>query len=184
MYLDLTDVLRDPGVIVEKKLDIPAGILDEWELTEPATGFVRASNARRSIVVRGKAKTAVKMECGRCLREYVQPLEFDLDITVPMSHFNAFLGASAVEADENDDGDELTRDDINALFQEHALDVSELVRQAIVLAAPIQPLCSADCAGLPETEVFTDFKSDPRWAALEKLNASRNATQLNAKDAN
>ncbi len=180
MYLDLTDVLRDPGVVVEKKLDIPAGVLDEWELTEPAKGFVRASNARRNIVVRGKAKTTVLMECGRCLREYSQPLEFDLDITVPMSHFNVFLGASAVEADENDDGDELTRDDVIALFKEHSLDVSELVRQAIVLAAPIQPLCNADCAGLPEAKGLTDLKSDPRWAALEKLSAA----QASAKNAN
>lgn len=184
MYLDLTDVLRDPGVVVEKKLDIPAGTIDEWELTEPALGFVRASNARRNIVVRGKAVTSVKMECGRCLGEYCQPLEFDLDITVPMSHFNAFLGASAVEADENDDGDELTRDDIDALFQEHALDVSELVRQAIVLAAPIQPLCSESCEGLPEAKGFSDLKSDPRWAALEKLNATTNAIQPNVNKAN
>lgn len=175
MYLDLTDVLRDSGTSVEKPIDIAAGtVLDEWELTESVEGWVRASNARRNIVVRGKAKTAVKMECSRCLCEYSQPLEFDLDITVPISHFNTFLGAAAVEEDENDDGDELTRDDINALFQEHSLDVSELVRQAIVLAAPIQPLCSPDCPGLPEAKGYNDTKSDPRWAALEQLNEKSN----------
>ncbi|HEX8464520.1 MAG TPA: DUF177 domain-containing protein [Abditibacterium sp.] len=171
MYLDLTDVLRDSGAAVEKPLDIPAGtVLDEWELTQPATGWVRASNARRNIVVRGRAKTAVKMECSRCLNEFSQPLEFDLDITVPIFHFNQFLGAAAVEEDPSDDGDELTRDDINALFQEHSLDVSELVRQAIVLAAPIQPLCSADCGGLPEAKSYADVTDDPRWAALQQLN--------------
>ncbi len=171
MYLDLTDVLRDPGVVVDKPIDIPTGTLDEWELTQPVTGRLRASNARRNIVVRGKAKTAVMMECGRCLREYSQPLEFDLDITVPMSHFNAFLGASAVDVDPNDDGDELTRDDINALFQQHSLDVSELVRQAIVLAVPIQPLCGDSCPGLPEAQSYKEIPLDPRWAALGKLNA-------------
>ena len=172
MYLDLTDVLRDSGSDVEKPLDIKSGtVLDEWEITEPVTGWVRASNARRNIVVRGKAKTAVKMECSRCLSEFSQPLEFDLDITVPISHFNPFLGASAVEEDPNDDGDELTREDIAALFQEHSLDVSELVRQAIVLAAPIQPLCGDDCEGMPEAQGYIETKSDPRWAALEKLNA-------------
>jgi uncharacterized protein len=171
MYLDLTDVLRDSGTSVEKPIDIPAGtVLDEWELTEPVEGWVRASNARRNVVVRGRAKTTVKMECSRCLCEFSQPLEFDLDITVPISHFNTFLGAAAVEADENDDGDELTRDDINALFQEHSLDVSELVRQAIVLAAPIQPLCRPDCPGLPEAKGYNDTKGDPRWAALEQIN--------------
>jgi len=171
MYLDLTDVLRDPGLVVEKPIDIKAGTLDEWELATPVTGRVRASNARRNVVVRGAAKVAVLMECGRCLREYSQALEFDLDITVPMSHFNAFLGAAAVDVDPNDDGDELTRDDINALFQQHSLDVAELVRQAIVLAVPIQPLCGADCPGLPAAEIDNEIASDPRWAALQKLNA-------------
>lgn len=176
MYLDLTDVLRDSGADVEKPIDIKAGtVLDEWELTEPVIGTVRASNARRNIVVRGKAKTTVKMECSRCLNEYSQPLEFDLDITVPISHFNNFLGAAAVEEDENDDGDELTRDDINALFKEHSLDVSELVRQAIVLAAPIKPLCSENCEGLPEAKGYNDTNSDPRWAALEQLNSKKSA---------
>jgi uncharacterized protein len=173
MYLDLTDVLRDSGVAVEKPIDIKAGtVLDEWELTQPAKGWVRASNARRNIVVRGRATTAVKMECSRCLSEFSQPLEFDLDITVPIFHFNQFLGAAAVEEEETDDGDELTRDDIDALFQEHSLDVSELVRQAIVLAAPIKPLCNPDCAGLPEAKTYDDVKGDPRWAALEQLNGN------------
>ena len=182
MYLDLTDVLRDSGTMIEKPLDIPAGtVLEEWELTEPATGWVRASNARRNVVVRGRAETAVNMECSRCLCEYSQPLEFDLDITVPISHFNTFLGAAAVEQDENDDGDELTRDDINALFQEHSLNVSELVRQAIVLAAPIKPLCRPDCPGLPESQEYKDTTSDPRWAALEKLNNNKTAGKSTEK---
>jgi uncharacterized metal-binding protein YceD (DUF177 family) len=171
MYLDLTDVLRDSGTSVEKPIEIAAGtVLEEWELTQSTTGWVRASNARRSIVVRGAAQTAVKMECARCLREYSQPLEFALDVTVPISTFNSFLGPAAVEEDENDDGDELTRDDIDALFREHSLDVSELVRQAIVLAAPIQPLCSSDCQGLPEAKEYHEVKDDPRWAALQQLN--------------
>lgn len=177
MYLDLTDVLRDSGTAVEKSIAIPAGVvLDEWELTTPVTGWVRASNARRSIVVRGHAKVSVQMECSRCLREYSQPLEFDLDVTVPISTFNSFLGAGAVEEEQTDDGDELTREDINALFQEHSLDVSELVRQAIVLAAPIQPLCQTDCGGLPEAQSYKDTKSDPRWAVLQKL-SDHDATQ-------
>jgi uncharacterized metal-binding protein YceD (DUF177 family) len=176
MYLDLTDVLRDSGTSVEKPIEIPTGtVLEEWELTQPATGWVRASNARRSIVVRGEAQTAVKMECARCLREYSQPLEFGLDVTVPISTFNSFLGAAAVEEDENDDGDELTRDDVAALFREHSLDIGELVRQAIVLAAPIQPLCSPDCQGLPEAKEYHDVKGDPRWDALQQLNAQNGA---------
>lgn len=170
MHLDLTEVLRGPGSSTQKEIEFPAGfLLDEWELTEPVTGWVRAANARRSIVVTGKAKTSVVLQCSRCLCDYSQPLELVLDVTVPLSTFNSQLGAAAVNVDEFDDGQELTQEDIAALFKEHHLDVSELIRQAIVLALPIQPLCSPDCPGLPEESQYREEIVDPRLEALRQL---------------
>lgn len=171
MYLDLTDILRDPGASVEKSIEIPRGPLDEWMLEEPVTGRVSASNARRNIVVRGHGQTVVTLQCGRCLREYSQPMSFGLDVTVPLATFNNLLGAARVHDEEDDSGDELTQDDIAALFEEHSLNVGELVRQAIVLNAPIQPLCSADCPGLPEAAKYRESGADPRWAALQQFGA-------------
>ena len=169
MNLDLTEVLRGPGHVAARKIAIPAGTLDEWNLTEPVTGEVRAVNARRNIVISGHGQTAVEMECSRCLETYSQPLEFELDVTVPLAHFNPLLGAAAVEEDDDEDGQELTKEDIGALFHGHDLDVDELVRQAIVLSAPIAPLCAADCAGLPEAAALRDAPVDPRWAALQNI---------------
>ena len=174
MHLDLTEILHGPIFQVEKRFEIPSGTLksagvdDEWQLSEPVRGWVRASNARRNIVVRGHANCAVTLQCSRCLCDYSQPLEFDLDVTVPLSTFNKQLGAAAVADEEDDDsGQELTKEDIEALFGEHHLDVSELVRQAIVLSAPIQPLCNADCPGLPEAKAYSETLVDERWAALQ-----------------
>ena len=182
MYFDLTDVLRDPGSSVEKSIAMDSGTLDEWELTEPVTGWVRASNARRNVVVRGHAKTAVTLQCGRCLGDFSQPMEFDLDVTVPLAVFNDLLGAAKVHEEADDSGDELTKDDIAALFNEHSLNVSELVRQAIVLAAPIQPLCRPDCAGLPEAEQYKVSGADPRWAVLQNLGASSSQNGMNGRE--
>lgn len=169
MHLDLLEVLRVPGASIERDIVIPEGLLkDEWELAEPVTGRIRVSNARQSVVVRGQAKTSVILECSRCLSEYPEPLELPLDLVVPLSTFNAQLGAAAV-ADDGLDGLELSPDDIALLFQEHLLDVDELVRQAIVLAVPIQPLCRPDCPGLPEAQKFVPPEVDPRLAALQNL---------------
>ena len=173
MNLDLTEVLRGPGHVAQRDIKIPAGTLDEWELTQPVTGVVRAVNARRNIVIGGRGQTAVEMECSRCLETYSQPLEFELDVVVPLSHFNPLLGAAAVEEDTDEDGQELTKEDIEALFQSHDLDVDELVRQAIVLSAPIQPLCADDCAGLPEATALKSADIDPRWAALQGLGGGK-----------
>ncbi len=171
MHLDLTEVLRGPVFSTEKILEIPAGPLDEWELTEPVTGYVRATNARRSMVISGKAKTSVNLQCSRCLCDYSQPLDLVLDVTVPLSTFNKQLGVAAVAVDESDDGLELTQEDIDALFKEQNLDITELIRQAIVLGQPIQPLCRPDCPGLPEISEYREAPADPRLEALRDLSA-------------
>lgn len=181
MQLDLTDILRDPGTSVEKPIDIPAGPLDEWELTEPVTGWVRASNARRNIVVRGKAQTAVQLQCGRCLQDFSLPMQLSLDVVVPLEFFNDLLGAAAVSEEEDDSGDELTKEDIAALFHEHALDVSELVRQAIVLQVPIAPVCSEACPGLPEAALYEGIEVDPRWQALQQLQQAGGHAEQNGR---
>jgi uncharacterized protein len=60
----------------------------------------------------------------------------------------------------------------------HHLDLSEAVRQAAVLAEPMQPLCRPDCAGLcPECGADLNDGAcacrcgpvDDRWAALRAL---------------
>ena len=75
---------------------------------------------------RAAPKPPSRWSAGRCLETYSQPLEFELDVTVPLSTFNKMLGAAAVEEDDNEDGNELTKEDIAALFGEHHLDVDEL----------------------------------------------------------
>jgi uncharacterized protein len=61
------------------------------------------------------------------------------------------------------------------------VDVEQIVRDAVVLALPLAPLCRDDCAGLcPDCgEKWADLTPDhghetldPRWAALkERLSA-------------
>lgn len=58
------------------------------------------------------------------------------------------------------------------------VDLTELVRDAVLLELPLAPLCRADCAGLCPTcgvdlnesgcECVVEDK-DPRWAALEQI---------------
>lgn len=169
MHLDLLEVLRASGASIEREISIPAGLLkDEWELTEPVTGRLRVTNARQNVVVRGKAKTAIVLQCSRCLSDFSYPVDLNLDVVVPLSTFNAQLGALRV-SDDGDDGMELSSEDIELLFQEHILDVDELVRQAIVLEIPIQPLCRPDCPGLPEAQSYVEREADPRLKALQNL---------------
>ena len=79
-------------------------------------------------------------------------------------------------------------DDDEALLidEHHILDLSEVIRQGLWLAAPEEALCRPDCAGLcPRCggnrnlgECNCDEASvDPRWAALQALLSDESDSQ-------
>ena len=164
MYLDLTDILREPGKALERPIDLPPTTLDDVEFVEPLQGFVRVENARQNIVVSGKVTTSIKLQCARCLGSYAQPLDLDLEANAPLGFFRAVAG---LEVDEDGDAD----DELAALFDANSVAVLELIRQAAVLQSPIKPLCAEDCPGLPEAAIYTATPADERWAALEDLSS-------------
>ena len=144
------------------------------ELTEQAIGVVRATNARRNIVLSGQVHTSVKLECARCLREYSQPMDLELDATVPMSFFRTLVTTTLPQPDEADQ--EESDEELSAIFDQNSANVNELIRQAVVLALPIAPLCSDDCAGLPESENYVDDGIDPRLDALKNWEKKHNGS--------
>jgi uncharacterized protein len=169
MYLDLTDILRAPGTGVQKPINLAPPTLDDIELKAPLRGWVKATNARQNVVISGHVTTTIVQQCARCLENFEQPLEVDLEAVAPVTFFLSRLNGT-IESDEHEPQNELTDDELAALFDAHTLDVLELIRQAIVLQTPIAPLCSPDCAGLPEAANYLEER-DERWDALAKWQA-------------
>ena len=181
MYLDLADILRAPGTAVQKPIELTPQALDDIEVTPPIRGWVRATNARQNIVVTGHVTANVVQQCARCLNSFSMPMELDLEASAPVSFFLARLNGT-VQSEEHEPENELTDDELAALFDAHTLDVLELIRQAIVLQAPIAPRCSPDCPGLPEATNYQEER-DARWDALANWQRSEDAsTQNNQKD--
>jgi uncharacterized protein len=188
MYLDLADALRGPGQTLEKSLTIAPTTLDDIEIVEPVEGVIRVENARQNIVVSGHAHTAIALPCSRCLKPTSQPLDLEFEAVAPLRLFNlAGLGASHPNHHNHGAPDEyldedagMTDDELAALFDGHSLDVLELVRQAIELQAPIQPLCSPDCRGLPEAAQYLAAGGDERWGALQNWRNDANGTESHA----
>lgn len=166
MYLDLTDILRAPGTSVSKPIHLAPSMLDDIELKAPLHGWIKATNARQNVVISGQVSTQVMQDCGRCLEPFEQAIEVELEAVAPVRYFLSRLNGT-IESDENEAHNELTADELAALFDAHTLDVLELIRQAIVLQTPIAPLCNEDCAGLPEAADFQE-ENDERWNALSK----------------
>ncbi len=175
MYLDLLDVLRAPGTSVERVIDLEPVVLDDVEFVQPITGRVRAANARRNIVVTGQAQSSVKMQCARCLRDYEQPVELELEADAPLAFFQVQTNSvvatgrpkSGHASDEIEDEEDEIDDETAAIFDAHSVDVLELLRQSAVLNWPIQPLCSQDCPGIEDRKAEAD-EGDARWADLQQ----------------
>lgn len=158
---------------VAEQLKAETGIVRYYSINEtteegyPVQGEVKFTRTHRSILVTGKLRAVVTNTCSRCLREFEQALDFELqeEFFPPR---DIFTGAS-IEDSADEDGFRIGEDNI--------LDLGEAVRQNIIVNLPQKPLCKQDCAGLcakcghnlnygmcscPE-------EFDERWAPLRSL---------------
>ncbi len=127
---------------------------------------VRLESVTEGVYVSGTVRAPLTGECARCLDELTDDLVIDLG--------ELFAYPDSV-TDETTEADELPR------VVEEYVDLEQTVRDAVVLALPLAPLCRADCPGLcPDCgERWADLAPDhghetldPRWAALrERLSA-------------
>ncbi|THV42921.1 YceD family protein [Glycomyces buryatensis] len=115
------------------------------------------------VLVGGEVTASAEGECGRCLAPVRDTLR------VQVQELYAYEGSIT---EETTDADEILR------LQGDLLDLEPAVRDALVLAMPVTPLCRPDCPGLctecgvPWDELPDDHSHetvDPRWAALDKL---------------
>jgi len=114
------------------------------------------------VELRASVSSSWEGECRRCLEPVIEPLEIDLMAT--------FLPDSSAV----DDADAY-------VFDGESIDVGEVVREELMLALPLTPLCRDDCEGVDPgrfsaaapaaTEVPEPDEGtiDPRWAALSQL---------------
>jgi len=117
---------------------------------------VRLESLHDGILVSADVEAEALGECVRCLDDVVLPIEVEIQELFAYSEDEAFD---------------------YTVIDEH-VDLEPLVRDAVVLALPFQPVCRPDCPGLdPETgERLADFPDrkpkevlDPRWSALAGL---------------
>ena len=110
----------------------------------------------------------VVLECVRCLAHYEAQLQGRVDFIVC---------SEATHAEQRAEG---TDDEDYVFYQGESLeaDITDIVRQTIILAVPMKPICSEDCKGLcpyckvNRNETDCDCRNDEideRWAGLRDL---------------
>lgn len=138
---------------------------DDLRQADPLEGTIHAVRTNRGLLVTGRLETSLETTCSRCLRDIDVPVTIDLEEEVLPS----------VELETGAPVDTSEEPDVLRLTDHHELELGETVRDAVLLAEPIAPLCRPDCPGLCPVcgeELATgphdhpDTTIDPRLEAL------------------
>ena len=130
----------------------------DLDLTD-LNGVARVTRTAQGLLLQAKMHASVRAECVRCLTEFWQPLEIDF------TELYAFSPNSVTES--------------GLILPENGkLDLAPVVREEMILAVPISPLCKPDCKGIcpicgeNRNETFCvheDENIDPRLDTLRSL---------------
>ncbi|WP_405805736.1 YceD family protein [Streptomyces sp. NBC_01187] len=159
----LSREVESPGDLGIEVIKVPDGAKIELDL--------RLESVMEGVLVTGTARAPLTGECVRCLEPLQQEVEADFQEMFTYPDVDE-RGRPSAEPD----GDE---DEEDTLFLEADLfDLEPVLRDAVVLALPLQPVCQEGCPGLCP-ECGARLADDPdhgheeavdiRWAALQGL---------------
>lgn len=161
LVLDTHDLVRGAGqgLELQKSAEAPAGLGFDLIGVPPTSSIaldLRLESVVEGVLVTGTADVVVAGQCSRCL----EPIDDAMQVDVQ----ELFVYPDSEIKDE-----EAHRID------GELIDLEPVLRDAVVLDLPFQPLCSADCAGLCP-ECGANLNDDPghdhgvnldsRWSAL------------------
>ncbi|MBN1643538.1 MAG: DUF177 domain-containing protein [Dehalococcoidales bacterium] len=138
----------------------------------PVKGEITLTRTHRSILAQGTLTASVRMTCSRCLK----PFGSKIRLNVQEEYFPTIDIVTGEKMSSPEEEGSFTID------EHHVLDLTEAIRQYIVMALPMKPLCRENCAGLcsicgkdlNEGDCgCRETETDPRWAELLKLKKSK-----------
>jgi uncharacterized protein len=161
-------LLEDTGARRDVAIELSRFPLDEDLVATDTTAEIRLTRLRSGILAQGTVTGEVELECARCLRMYEQPFRSSFSEefrqTVDVRNGTGITPARTTREDGTED-DEIGFEINDA----HELDMTELLRQWILLGLPMRPDCGDLCPGPPEIVGNTQDEVDSRFAELQKL---------------
>lgn len=177
MQFNVAQFLKEsPGA--SRRYDLLADVSfieEEVKAVRPLSGSVEFMRSSGGILVTGQLETEVEVVCSRCLEPFLLPIKVKLE-----EEFRPTVDVvTGAKLKKTASGVSISDEDKATLIDEHhVLDLSEVVRQDILLAIPMRPLCRPNCAGmcphcghnLNEGPCGCREEAiDPRWAVLGRL---------------
>lgn len=170
LVFDTRTLRRRPGTMDEVHRDVV--LKDEMgtEVIAVPAGQTLVVDARfesvlEGVLVSGTAESTARGACVRCLESMSLPVQ------APFQELFAYADRAAHHHEVGDDEDD------QHVLEGDLLDLEPVLRDAVVLQLPFQPVCQPDCPGLCSEcgQLLADDAEhsheiiDPRWASLQAL---------------
>jgi uncharacterized protein len=164
LKVDLGHLARQHRVRIDADVpvDDPLWSTLSWRFAEPVALHLEVQQAGADVLVRGNVQALAELSCRRCLTPVMH--EVDEDLT-----FLYRSGVQPVEAEA---------EEVYPLPERGELDLTQAIREHVVLSVPEFVACDEACRGfcprcganLNETTCDCRMEEeDPRWAALRRL---------------
>ncbi|RKZ31942.1 hypothetical protein DRQ36_00450 [bacterium] len=130
------------------------------EFPAPVRISVVSQNSGLELTLKARVETIIRLRCSRCLKMF----DYDFESTIIL-FIKLQRGGSQI-ADFIDE-------DFAFLDQSSGLlDISERIREEIILGLPRIPLCSQDCPGIAY-KVKGEKQVDERWESLKNIHLEK-----------
>ena len=169
MIYNVAQLMKAPiGTSLEYDIHEDEIQLDEdIQVIGPLLGHVRFRRTNQGLLVDGWVDLTLELSCNRCLKEFEQPMH----VTFEEQFYPTVDVVSGLPLPPFDE------EEIFPIDEHHLVDLTEAVRQNVLLALPMVTLCREDCLGLcPQCGHDLNLgpceckpEVDTRFSVLEKL---------------
>ena len=145
MKIDLKELLQSIGNEAKVETQISAqeisALDDGLQLAQPVQISLHLINTGDILLVSGTANTQLKLECSRCLKSFDWPINIKIKEEYAV---NPVILQNVKQKDL-----ELHEEDFIApLNADKTIDLTEMIRQNLLLVLPLSSLCDKTCQGL------------------------------------
>jgi uncharacterized metal-binding protein YceD (DUF177 family) len=141
--LDISELARTIGMhYVHQFQVLPLeGAEEGLTLAGPMEGQIRITNTGAVLLIAGDVRAPLTLECARCLTPTVAEVDAEIEEQFDLVASTAASRQDIVTVVDEDAPASVIEDG-------HILNLGELLRQNLLVAAPLQPLCREDCPGI------------------------------------
>lgn len=111
---------------------------DVIKLVSPVKGQLRIRKIMPEVVIQGEITASAEFECSRCLKNYTSEISAPIIVTYHPAEGLKAEGKREIREDELETG----------FYFGDELDLTELLKEQILLNVSMKPLCSETCKGM------------------------------------